>query len=145
MVVMKIVFQNLIFEVENNVVRLVRFGGFVYSNGGIFTEVQVCGENKDTHLGVKMVNSSEGRRLRYVSHLQTDNRLEIVQTSGLVEVKTIFNTYTNTSCLQIHTEVKNISREQIVLEEVYRFWNGMDDVDGSLCWDVNRLFDEIVT
>ena len=34
---------------------------------------------------------------------------------------------------------------KIVLEEVYRFWNGMDDVDGSLCWDVNRLFKEIIT
>ena len=34
---------------------------------------------------------------------------------------------------------------KIVLEEVYRFWNGMDDVEGSLCWDVNRLFKEIVT
>ena len=34
---------------------------------------------------------------------------------------------------------------KIVLEEVYRFWNGMDEVDGSLCWDVNRLFNEIVT
>ena len=34
---------------------------------------------------------------------------------------------------------------KIVLEEVYRFWNGMDDVDGSLCWDVNRLMNEIVT
>ncbi len=34
---------------------------------------------------------------------------------------------------------------KIVLEEVYRFWNGMDEVDGSLCWDVNRLFNEIIT
>ena len=34
---------------------------------------------------------------------------------------------------------------KIVLEEVYRFWNGMDEVDGSLCWDVDRLFNEIVT
>lgn len=34
---------------------------------------------------------------------------------------------------------------KIKLEEVYRFWNGMDDVDGSLCWDVDRLFGEIVT
>ena len=34
---------------------------------------------------------------------------------------------------------------KIVLEEVYRFWNGMDDVEGSLCWDVDRLFREIVT
>ena len=29
------------------------------------------------------------------------------------------------------------------LEEVYRFPNGMDNKDGMLCWDVNRLFTEI--
>lgn len=33
---------------------------------------------------------------------------------------------------------------KIVLEEVYRFWNGMDDIDGTLCWDVDRLFREII-
>lgn len=34
---------------------------------------------------------------------------------------------------------------KIVLEEVYRFWNGMDNEDGTLCWNVERLFDEIIT
>lgn len=29
------------------------------------------------------------------------------------------------------------------LEEVYRFPNGMDNVNGTLCWDVKRLFTEI--
>lgn len=29
------------------------------------------------------------------------------------------------------------------LEEVYRFWNGMDDKNGTLCWDVERLITEI--
>lgn len=29
------------------------------------------------------------------------------------------------------------------LEEIYRFPNGMDTVDGTLCWDVDRLFTEI--
>ncbi len=29
------------------------------------------------------------------------------------------------------------------LEEVYRFPNGMDDRNGTLCWDVERLFTEI--
>ncbi len=33
---------------------------------------------------------------------------------------------------------------KIVLEEVYRFWNGMDNLDGNLCWDVDRLFREIL-
>ena len=33
---------------------------------------------------------------------------------------------------------------KIVLEEIYRFWNGMDNVDGTLCWNVDRLFNEII-
>ena len=33
---------------------------------------------------------------------------------------------------------------KIQLEEVYRFWNGMDKKNGSLCWDVDRLFSEII-
>lgn len=32
---------------------------------------------------------------------------------------------------------------KINLEEIYRFPNGMDNVDGALCWDVKRLFTEI--
>ncbi len=37
-----------------------------------------------------------------------------------------------------------VENGKIVLEEVYRFWNGMDNVDGTLCWDVERLFNEIL-
>ncbi len=33
---------------------------------------------------------------------------------------------------------------KIELEEVHRFWNGMDNVDGTLCWDTERLFNEII-
>ncbi len=29
-------------------------------------------------------------------------------------------------------------------EEVYRFYNGLDDVDGTLCWNTERLFAEIL-
>ena len=32
---------------------------------------------------------------------------------------------------------------KIQLEEVYRFPNGMDNKNGTLCWDVERLFTEI--
>ncbi|MCR4705819.1 MAG: rhamnulokinase [Lachnospiraceae bacterium] len=34
---------------------------------------------------------------------------------------------------------------RIELEEVYRFANGMDEEDGELSWDTERLFQEIVT
>ena len=33
----------------------------------------------------------------------------------------------------------------MILEEVYRFQNGMENKGGSLCWDVDRLFTEIKT
>jgi rhamnulokinase len=38
----------------------------------------------------------------------------------------------------------SVENGKIVLEEVYRFWNGMDNVEGTLCWDVDRLFNEII-
>ena len=29
-------------------------------------------------------------------------------------------------------------------DEIYRFWNGMDEQDGALVWDTDRLFNEVV-
>ncbi|CUX36377.1 rhamnulokinase [Clostridium sp. C105KSO13] len=37
----------------------------------------------------------------------------------------------------------SVADGKMQLEEVYRFPNGMDNKDGTLCWDVNRLFTEI--
>ncbi|MCL2202257.1 MAG: rhamnulokinase [Oscillospiraceae bacterium] len=34
---------------------------------------------------------------------------------------------------------------QLKLEEVHRFHNEMTEIDGALCWDVDALFDEIIT
>lgn len=33
---------------------------------------------------------------------------------------------------------------KMILEEIYRFENGMDKQDGKLLWDTKRLFTEIV-
>ncbi|MCI8281771.1 MAG: rhamnulokinase [Lachnospiraceae bacterium] len=33
---------------------------------------------------------------------------------------------------------------KLFLEEVHRFWNGMDEEDGILCWNVERLFSDIL-
>ena len=37
-----------------------------------------------------------------------------------------------------------IRDEKIELEEVYRFENGMDEENGTLYWDIDRLFDNII-
>ena len=118
---MQIQFGKMLFEVRGNKISLLSFGGYTRIQESNFVEVQVCGENKDTHLGAKMVNSSEGKRLEYVAHTQTENRLDIVQRSPLIEVKTTFNAYMGTSSVQIYTEIKNISAQEIVLEEVSAF------------------------
>lgn len=109
---MEIQFYNLTFQVENERVLL---------NNRSFAEVQICGENKDTHLGAKMANSSEGKRLKYVSHMQSKDRLEIRQRSELISVKTVFTAYAGTNAVRVYTEVENVSSDVIVLEEVSSF------------------------
>ena len=37
----------------------------------------------------------------------------------------------------------HLENGKIVLEEIYRFKNNVDNVNGQLCWDTNRLFTEI--
>ena len=114
-------FAGLKFIINDGCIYLQDFCNFKGAAKAPFVEVQICGENKDTHLGAKMVNSSEGKRLQYVSHKQVDNRLEIVQRSPLIETKTTFISYMGTSSLRICTEIKNISSKKIVLEEVSTF------------------------
>lgn len=113
---MDIIFGNLRFVIENKKISLQRFG-VDFS----FAEVQVCGENKDTHMGAKMANSSEGCRLEYVSHTLTDHSLEILQKTPLVEVKTVLTSYDDTNAVSAYTEVKNISDKEIILEEASAF------------------------
>lgn len=118
---MGIVFKNLRFEVKENKIYLKSWGTLTFENGTDFVEVQICGENKDTHMGAKMAHSSEGKRLEYVSHMQTDTTLEIVQRSSLVEIKTAFTAYGDTNAVRVYTEVKNIADREIVLEEISAF------------------------
>ncbi|HAG69022.1 MAG TPA: rhamnulokinase [Lachnospiraceae bacterium] len=39
----------------------------------------------------------------------------------------------------------SIKNGKMELEEVYRFWNGMDKVDGTWVWNLDRLVSEIIT
>lgn len=84
-------------------------------------EVQVLGYDKDSHLGVKSAYTSEFWALKYHSHTQEGNVLSIVQRSNVVEVTSVFTKYDDCNAVRVHTEVKNISNEPIVLEEVSAF------------------------
>ena len=115
---MEIRFQNLIFQVTDGKLRLTDCGHFHSEKGRGIAEVQIAGENKPTHMGAKLIRSSEGDRLKYVSHDLTDRVLCIIQESELVRVRTLFVTYSDTNAIRVHTDVQNISDREIVLEEV---------------------------
>ena len=118
---MEIRFSELKFDIIGNKIYLSEVGGFAQSEGRGFCEIQVAGENKCSHLGAKMINSSEGDKLCYVSHMLTDERLEIVQRTDLVEAVTTFTSHGDCKAVQVTTKVKNITREPIVLEGVSAF------------------------
>ena len=113
-------FKNLAFSIENNKIRLIRFGNLQQLKTP-FVQVQVAGENKDSHMGVKMAASSEGKRFDYVCHSIAGDTLTVVQKSELVEATTSFTGYEDSNALRIRTAVKNISDHPIVLEEVSAF------------------------
>lgn len=39
----------------------------------------------------------------------------------------------------------HIENGNMILEEIYRFPNGMSEKDGELCWDIEQLFQDILT
>ena len=122
----KIEFKNLVFEIVDGRIFLTKCGNFARQDGqglGFFTfcEVSISGENKNTHLGAKMALSSEWEKLKYVSHNQTSDLLEIVMRSEKVEAKVVFNGYCDTNAVRVHTEYTNICNEEIWLEEASAF------------------------
>jgi len=118
---MNIKFNCLEFFIKDEKVLLLRCGNIYNKDGYGFVEVQISGEEKRGHLGTKMICSSEGARLRYVSHEISDNKLIIVQKSDLTEVKTEFSAYDDCNAVRIQTEAKNISEKPFTIEEISAF------------------------
>ena len=118
---MEIRFSGLKFDIIGNKIYLSAVGSFAQSEGRGFCEIQVAGENKCSHLGVKMINSSEADKLCYVTHTLTDEKLVIVQRSELVEVETTFISHNDCKAVQVTTKVTNISDNPAVLENVSAF------------------------
>lgn len=116
----EIQFSMMKFNIQDDKIYMTECGS-LRSDTNHFAEVQIAGEHKDSHMGIKMCVSSEGGKLRYVSHEQKGDSLEIVQRSDLVEVKSVFLSYPDTASIRTYTEVKNLSGEEITLEEVSAF------------------------
>lgn len=118
---MEIKFRNLTFNVVDDKIGLSKFGKFESVTPETFVEVQVTGENKPTHAGVKMMASSEGKRLKYVSHEMDGCELSVVQQSEIIRTKTFFTAYDDSNAVRIRTEITNISEEEVIIEEASAF------------------------
>ena len=114
-------FGKLKFDIINDKIFITEAGNCIKGISRPFAEVQIAGENKVSHYGVKMINSSEGAKLKYVSHEEKDGVLTVVQKSELVLVTTIFIRFGDSDAVRIKTKVENISDKPFVLEEVSAF------------------------
>lgn len=129
-------FGILEFDLLCDSVVLKKCGAWVNRENAPFVEVQIAGENKKSHLGAKLTASSEGSRLKYVSHIQCGDRLEMIQKSDKISVKTVFTSFGTAKFFSAYTEITNVSDESIVLEDVSALVlsgigeHGMSDVDG---------------
>ena len=61
-------------EIVKNI--LTRLAEFVDLDSS-FVQVQVAGENKNSHMAAKMVSSSEGDRFQYVNHTMAGHTLTV--------------------------------------------------------------------
>ena len=113
-------FKNIVFSPENSAITLEKLGFFCDLNSG-FVQVQIAGENKDTHMGAKMMRSSEAGKLSYKNHTISENTMTVVQESPNVRCKIVFETYDDTNAIRVHTVVTNMTNAPIVLEEVSAF------------------------
>lgn len=118
-------FGNLEFRVNDGRVFIAECGSVSVPEDsyelGAFTEIQIAGENKDTHYGNKMICSSEGNTLLYDGHEIKGDTLFVAQKNGKIRVVTAFTVYGDTSAVRINTSVTNVSEEEIILEEVSAF------------------------
>lgn len=112
-------FHGINFAFEKN--RPVE-GGFSRLSGlSPIIEVQIAGE--DGPIDARQFNTSEKRRLMYVSHEISENEFVIVQRSELIETRSHFVSFEG-GALRTYTEVKNISDKEIILEHVSSFFCG---------------------
>ncbi len=106
-------FGKLSFQVEEGKVTCSLDKGLYYP----FAEVQIAGSDKNTHLGAKLISSSEEGKLRFIGKEETESSLKIIQESELVRVETTFERFQGNKAIRISTRIANIAHEDIVLEE----------------------------
>ena len=93
----KIVFKNFCFDRDGDRLTLC---------GRPFIEIQVAGENRPSHLGAKSVCTSEGEKLRYISHSFQGESLRLRLNSDFVSVDMVLTSAENSRAVRIEETIK---------------------------------------
>ena len=115
-------FKNLVFNIIDGKIFLTKWGCVCRKEGQEiswfnFCEATISGENKDTHLGVKLAFSSEWNKWKYLGHEISENDLKITLSSPKVQAEVVFTGFDDTNAVRVYTVYTNISNEEIALEE----------------------------
>ena len=113
-------FKHLSFQEADGKILLSKIGKLENLESP-FVEVQIAGENKISHMGNKLVSTSEGNRLTFVSSSIKDHTMVILQESPIIQAATSFTVYDDTNAIRVTTTVTNKTSEPIVLEAVSSF------------------------
>lgn len=113
-------FHHMDLALSDGNIRITRMGNLDGLNSD-FVQVHLAGEHKDSHLGSKMLVSSEGGRLRYVSHSISGDTLTVIQESPFIRATTVFTAYPDTNAIRIVSNIMNITSQPIIVEEASAF------------------------
>lgn len=81
-------------------------------------EINTTGSNPDDHHAAKHTGSDE---LIYVSHSETDDSISFVLKNDMISVKVIYEFFEGTKTVRAHSEIKNISNENVGVEYISSF------------------------
>lgn len=118
------IFNRLKFNIVGDKISLRGLGVYAPDDAvlkGNFAEFQVAGENRPSRYGNKQICSSEGARLKYVSHSIRGDVLTVIQKSELLEVKTVISAHVGTSVLSVYSVAENVSGGALTLTEAAAF------------------------
>ncbi len=81
-------------------------------------ELHTTGSNPDDHHGVKHTGSDE---LYYVTHTETESEISFTLKNDMVLVKVVYDFFDGTKTVRTHSEIQNISNENVGIEYISSF------------------------
>lgn len=92
--------------------------GDVKINGIPFCEAGISGENRNSHLGAKLVASSEEKSLRFISCEGENNDFVVTLKNERTEVKAKFCRKAGINGFSVNLTAKNVTKKPLVIENL---------------------------